>query len=187
MSVLTEEPTDEHLIKEILAGNDGAFVRLVRRHKPRVFGLAARFARDTDELDDICQNVFIKVFENLATYRHEAPFEHWLARITVRACHDALRRRKREKYHLSLDAVHHQIADGASSARQAAEEARDLLERGLSRLRPEERLVITLLELEEKSIREVAALTGWSEANVKVRAFRARQKLKGLLEKQYER
>ena len=187
MNVLTEEPSDERLIEEILAGNDSAFVWLVRRYKQKIFGLAARFARDADELDDICQNVFIKVFENLGTFRHEAPFEHWLARITVRACHDALRRRKREKFHLSLDAVHHQIADGASSSRQAAEEARDLLEKGLSRLRTEERLVITLLELEEKSVREVAALTGWSEANVKVRAFRARQKLKSLLEKQYAR
>jgi len=68
-----------------------------------------------------------------------------------------------------------------------AEEARTLLEKGMSQLNLAERMVITLLELEEKSVREIAGLTGWSETNVKVRAFRARQKLKRILEKHHER
>lgn len=187
MNDITSEPADEHLIADILAGNDEVFVRLVRRYKKRVFGLAARFARDADDLDDICQDVFIKIYENLGRFRNDAPFEHWLSRITIRTCYDALRRRRKEKLHLPLATIHYQIEDETQGANEAAEEARNLLEVGLAGLRSDERLIITLLELEGNSVREVAALTGWSEGNVKVRAHRARQKLKFLLERYRER
>ena len=187
MNVLNSEPSDESLIREIRGGNKEAFVQLVRRYKRKVFGLAARFARDADDLDDICQDVFIKVYENLGKFRADAPFEHWLSRVTVRTCYDALRRRKKEKGNVPLESIHHLLEDSSIDRNQAAEESRNLLEWGLARLRPEEHLVITLLELEEKSIKEIAEMTGWSQANVKVRAFRARQKLKRILERHYER
>jgi RNA polymerase sigma-70 factor (ECF subfamily) len=187
MKAITSVPADESLVKDALAGDDGAFVQLVRRYKQKVFGLAARFARDTDELDDICQDIFIKVYENLRKFRNDAPFEHWLARISTRTCYDVLRKRRKEKGLVPWESGHYEIADNSSGERQAAEQARDLLERGMARLRPAEHLVITLLELEEKSVREIAGMTGWSEANVKVRAFRARQKLKRILEREYER
>lgn len=187
MNISNSEPSDESLIRDVCAGNKDSFIHLVRRYKRRVFGLAARFARDADDLDDICQDVFIKVYENLGKYRTDAPFEHWLSRVTIRTCYDVLRSRKKEKGNVPLEGVHYLIEDSAPGIRQAAEEARNLLEWGLARLRPEERLVITLLELEERTVREIAGLTGWSQVNVKVRAFRARQKLKQFLEKQYER
>jgi len=187
MNVINNEPSDESLIQDICAGNKEAFVQLVRRYKRKVFGLAARFARDADDLDDICQDVFIKIYENLGKFRADAPFEHWLSRVTIRTCYDALRSRKKEKGNVPLESIHYLLEDTSVGTHQAGEEARKLLEWGLDRLRPEERLVITLLELEEKSIKEIAEMTGWSQANVKVRAFRARQKLKQLLEKQYER
>jgi RNA polymerase sigma-70 factor (ECF subfamily) len=187
MNDISSEAPDERLIADVLGGNNDAFVRLVRRYKRKVFGLAARFARDADDLDDICQDVFIKVYENLGQFRNDAPFEHWLSRIAIRTCYDALRRRRKEKHDVPLDSIHYQIGDDAQGVNEAAEHARSLLARGLEGLRPDERLVITLLELEEKSVREVAALTGWSQGNVKVRAFRARQKLKHLLERYHER
>jgi RNA polymerase sigma-70 factor (ECF subfamily) len=187
MNVINSEPSDESLIQEVIAGNKEAFVQLVRRYKQKVFGLAARFARDAGELDDICQDVFIKIYENLGKFRADAPFEHWLSRITIRTCYDALRSRKKKKENVPLDTIHNLLEDSSIGILQAAEEARDFLEWGLAQLRPEERLMITLLELEEKSIKEVAKMTGWSQANVKVRTFSARQKLKQLLEKQYER
>ncbi|HTP64087.1 MAG TPA: RNA polymerase sigma factor [Geobacteraceae bacterium] len=187
MKPIIAEPTDEHLVKDALSGDEEAFVRLVGRYKRKVFGLSARFARDADELDDICQDIFIKIYENLGKFRNDAPFEHWLSRVAVRTCYDVLRRRKREKGMVPWDAVHYEIADSGRGETEAAEEAHRVLEWGMARLKPAERLVITLLELEEKSVREIAGMTGWSEANVKVRAFRARQKLKQLLEKHHER
>lgn len=180
------ELPDECLIEAALGGDDEAFIRLVGKHKRRVIGLAAHFTQIKDELDDICQDVFIKIYKNLQTYKKDAPFEHWLSRITVNTCYDALRKRKltitntSSMYNLTFD-----IADPSSENRQAAEEAYHILSRGLAKLKAPERLIITLLELEEKSIREVADLTGWSESKIKVRAFRARKALKKILEDDY--
>ncbi|HEY3309942.1 MAG TPA: RNA polymerase sigma factor [Desulfuromonadaceae bacterium] len=179
------EFSDECLITATLAGDDEAFARLISRHKRRVFGLASRFARDNDELEDICQEIFIKAYENLGKFRGEAPFEHWLTKISVRTCHDALRGRRHEKHNLAWDDVSYEIKDNAETARSEARQARELLNLAMGFLTPDERLVITLMELEEMTLRETAELTGWSEANVKVRAYRARQALKKILEKYY--
>ncbi len=178
-----DEISDERLITAALTGDDEAFARLVIRYKRRVFSLAARFARDGDDLEDIGQEVFIKAYENLKSFRREGPFEHWLTRIAVRACYDYLRKHRRDKFHTHLDDLTFELKDNSHEARQAAREAHELLAWGMSEMRPEDRLVITLLELEEKTVRETAELTGWSESNVKVRAFRARQTLKKILEK----
>jgi RNA polymerase sigma-70 factor (ECF subfamily) len=181
------EPSDESLVKAACAGDNSAFTQLVIRHKRRVFGLAARFIRNSDELDDISQNVFIKVYENLPSFRNDAPFEHWLIKIAVRVCHDALRSRKKEKNTTYLDEHALDVRDRAGEARNEARQAREVLAFALEKLKPDERLVITLLELEQLTVREIAAATGWSEANVKVRGHRARQALKKVLEKYDER
>jgi RNA polymerase sigma-70 factor (ECF subfamily) len=184
MNAQTDEPTDERLIQSSLAGDDEAFAVLVRRYRSRVFGIAVRFARNDHELDDVCQEIFIKAYRSLAKYRAEAPFEHWLSRIAVRACYDLLRRTRaeREGRYLSLEGI-----DLPAGERGEPAAAREWLEWALAQLPAEDRLVITLLELEEKPVREIAGLTGWSESNVKVRAFRARQKLKAILEASHER
>ncbi len=96
----------------------------------------------------------------------------------MRTCYDALRKRRPDGSH----SLTYEIKDDSIEEKQDAEEARKLLEWAMSKLRPDERLVITLLELEERPVREIAELTGWSESNVKVKAHRARQALKGILE-----
>jgi len=180
------ERDDERLVEAALAGDDQAFTTLVSRHKRRIFRLAARFTRSEHELDDLCQEVFIKVYENLAQFRSDAPFEHWLSRIAVRTCYDALRKQRHEKRAIPLDDLTFELRDRRCDERLSAAEARSVLRWALARMAPEERLVITLLELEEKTVREVAELTGWSQANVKVRAWRARRALKKVLEVNHE-
>jgi RNA polymerase sigma-70 factor (ECF subfamily) len=175
--------TDDTLVNAARNGDDRAFSALVSRHKRRVFGLAARFARDSDELEDICQDVFIKAYDKLANYRGEAPFEHWLIRIATHTCHDALRKRRRESGRIGNDVILQNVSDQAAEERQNACQARTLLKWALNHLSPDEQLVIILLELEEYSVRETAELTGWSESNVKVRGHRARQVLRRILEK----
>ena len=182
MSAQLDEPADERLIQSTLAGDDEAFAELVRRHKRKVFGIAARFARNDHELDDICQEIFVKAYQKLPSFHSEAPFEHWVSRIAVHACYDFLRKTRRDRENVSLDAIELGVQDNVSP-RDAAE----ILQWAMARLSADERLVITLLELEEKSVRETAELTGWSESNVKVRAFRARQALKKILETSHER
>ena len=177
--------TDEELIQSALNGGEASFAELVARHKARIFGMAARFAGDAHQIDDIAQEVFIRAWRNLAKFRADAPFEHWLARIATHACYDFLRRKQRTGNTVPLDQQRDsEIPDVDESA---ASDARELLAHAMQKLPPEERLVITLTELEEKSMREAAELTGWSESNVKVRAFRARQTLKKILEATHER
>lgn len=178
--------TDEELIRSALDGGDASFAELVARHKGKVFGMAARFTSDAHQLDDIAQEIFIRVWRNLAKFRADAPFEHWLSRITTRACYDFLRGRQRRGNLVPLDDQRDSEIPFAADS-EAAADAREILARAMQKLSPEERLVITLTELEEKSVREVAELTGWSESNVKVRAFRARQTLKKILETNHER
>jgi RNA polymerase sigma-70 factor (ECF subfamily) len=180
------EHGDDHLVAATLAGDDQAFASLVSRYKRRVFRLAGRFTRSEHELDDLCQEVFIKVYENLRQFRADAPFEHWLSRIAVRTCYDALRKQRHDKRSLPLDDLTFELRDRRWDERLSAAEAKSVLEWALVRMTPEERLVITLLELEEKTIREVAELTGWSQVNVKVRAWRARRALKKILETTHE-
>jgi len=182
MSAPYDESADECLIQETLAGNDEAFAALVRRHKRRIFAMAARFTRNDHELDDVCQEIFIKAYQHLAKFRGEAPFEHWLARISVRACYDFLRKTRRDRDAVPLDDITVAATDNIAPQR-----ARELLDFALAKLSAEERLVITLLELEERTVREIAELTGWSESNVKVRAHRARLHLKEVLEAHHER
>ncbi len=180
-------PTDEALVAAARGGDDDAFAELVGRHKRRVFGTAARFARDNHQLDDIAQEVFVRAFRNLGKFRAEAPFAHWLARITVSACYDFLRKERRVREQVSLDAVVLDLRDAGIDAALAAGRARELVHWALAKLTPDEQLILTLAELEERPMREIAELTGWSETNVKVRAFRARQNLKRILETSHER
>jgi len=182
MNAPEQVPNDERLIKAVLAGDDEAFSELVRRYKPKVFRLAARFVRDNDELDDICQEAFIKAYQSLKKFRGDAPFEHWLTKIAVNVCYDMLRKQSRKRDNVPLDSVDFSIGEPQSPSNSSGSEAWDILKNAFVKLRPEDRLVITLLNLEEKSVRETASLTGWSEANVKVRAFRARKELKRILE-----
>ena len=182
MNAPEQVPNDERLIKAVLAGDDEAFSELVRRYKPKVFRLAARFVRDNDELDDICQEAFIKAYQSLKKFRGDAPFEHWLTKIAVNVCYDMLRKQSRKRDNVPLDSVDFSIGEPQSPSSSSGSEAWDILKNAFVKLRPVDRLVITLLNLEEKSVRETASLTGWSEANVKVRAFRARKELKRILE-----
>ena len=182
MTAPEEVPTDERLVSATLSGDDEAFGELVRRYKRRVFSISARYVRNSDELDDVCQEIFLKVYQNLGKYRGDAPFEHWMSKIAVNACYDALRKQRRKEKEVPFDDVEFALSEPPSSEGIPSNEAWEILRHALAKLRPRDRMVITLLNLEERSIREVSALTGWSESNVKVRAFRARNELKKILE-----
>ena len=178
---------DDDLARAAAAGSSAAFGELMRVHKCRIFAMAAGYARNHHELDDLAQDIFIRAWRGLPTWQGAAPFGHWLARVAVRACYDFLRRhRQRRAREVSRDAL---LADGVilaePEAGTASAEENAALVRvrcALSRLHPRDQLVLTLLELEDRTVREVAALTGWSESNVKVRAHRARTRLRRQLE-----
>ena len=182
------ERTEAELIAAVLKGDAASFEPLVQKYSPRVFATVRRYARRESEVEDIAQDIWLKAFERLKSFRSEAPFEHWLMRLAVRTCYAALRahHRNRETTFAELTEPEEDWLDRfvnqPDAAKEDAEAARQLIARVLEQLSPSARLVITLQEIEERSVKEVAALTGWSVPLVKVRAFRARGKLKKLFE-----
>ena len=183
------EPTEAELLSAARKGDAASFEPLITKYQPRVFATARRYARLESEVEDIVQEVFIKAFQKLDGFRGEAPFEHWLMRLAVRTCYDFLRshQRNREMAFSNLsepesDWLDHFVAE-PDRASEDAEAARVLVEKVLSHLSPSARLIITLLEIEEKPVKEIAELTGWSVPLVKVRAFRARAEMRKILSK----
>jgi RNA polymerase sigma-70 factor, ECF subfamily len=167
---------DAEAAQELVAHCHPLVVRLVRAHRSRSLGE-----------EDLVQEVYLKTFSKLDRYEPRAgiPFEHWLSRLTVRTCLDALRTEARRPLGHSVALT--PAAEGwLESLRRAdapppiddALAARELLEALLARLPAADRLVLTLLDVEERSAAEVGGLTGWSTALVRVRAFRARRRLR---------
>jgi RNA polymerase sigma-70 factor (ECF subfamily) len=183
------EPTDAELIAAVIRGDTASFELLIRKYQPRVFATARRYARRESEVEDIVQEVFIKAFQKLGGFRGEAPFEHWLMRLAMRTCYDFLRahQRNRETSFTELSQPEtdwlDQFVVEPDAADEHAEAARQLIGRILARLSPSARLVITLLEIEERPVKEIAQITGWSVPLVKVRAFRARAEMRKILAK----
>jgi RNA polymerase sigma-70 factor (ECF subfamily) len=181
------ESSDAELIAAVLQGDAASFEPLVEKYSPRLFATARRYARREDEVQDIVQEIWLKAYQKLASFRGEAPFEHWLMRLAVRTCFDFLRghQRNRESSFSELsepeaDWLDRFVAE-PEAAPEDAEAARLLINRVLEELSPPARLVITLLELEDRSVKEIAQLTGWSVPLVKVRAFRARAEMRKIL------
>ena len=169
---------DEDAARALMAHLHPLVLKLVRAHLPR---------RSSEE--DLVQTVFMKVFTKLDQYAGAVPVEHWVSRIAVNTCLNQIQReRVRPELRLAdlteeeeqvvqmLAATPSDLSDDSSLA------SRELVERLLERLPPEDRLVITLLHLESKSVEETSRLTGWSATLVKVRAFRARHKMRKHLE-----
>jgi len=181
------ERTEAELIAAVLKGDAGSFEPLVERYSPRVFATARRYARRESEVEDIVQEVWLKAFQKLGSFRGEAPFEHWLMRMAVRTCFDFLRSHQRNREHAFSE-----LSDSESdwlerfvtqpeTASEKADAARQLVQRVLEELSPSARLIITLLEIEDRSVKEIAELTGWKVPLVKVKAFRARAEMRKVL------
>lgn len=167
---------DAALVDRARRGDEQAFAALVRRHERRVFRLAGRFFRHRQEVEEVAQETFLRVWTKLDTFRADAPFEHWLTRLTLRCAYDQLRRRRPDQ--------DPKVEPPAEDLRAPAvdPDATLLAGRLLAALSPADRLVLILLETEGWSVAEIAERIGWSKVNVKVRAHRARHKLRRLLE-----
>jgi RNA polymerase sigma-70 factor (ECF subfamily) len=153
-------------------------IRIVRAHLPR------RVAEE-----DLAQDIFLKMFTRLEQYKGAVPFPHWVSRIAVTTCIDQLRAQKRRPEFRWADLSENEVdvLDAVMTNENDVEAgdalaARELVHKLLDQLKPDDRMVIQLLDLEQKTIAEISALTGWSQSLVKVRAFRARRKLQKLFQ-----
>lgn len=180
---------DAVVVAAVRAGETERFEELVRRHSPRLFAVVRKYARREDEVADLVQDVFLKAYRRLNLWRGEAPFGHWLMRMAVNTCYDYLRAERRHPVELLSQISEDEQAwlDRHAAAPETtspdADGARTLVQKILSQLSPASRLVIQLLEIEERSLKEISAMTGWSVVLVKVRAFRARAEMRKLVQR----
>lgn len=179
----------QECVRRTVAGDPAAARRLIEHLYPQVRRWVRNHLPRRESEDDLAQEVFLKLLQKLDSYQPRAgiPFEHWVSRLTVRTCLDALRaERSRPEWRMAdlsvgetdwLDFLFNQHHD-ATAPDHSALDARAVVQRLLAKLSPADRLVLTLLDLEQKSTREIAEQTGWTRAMVKMRAMRARHKLK---------
>jgi RNA polymerase sigma-70 factor, ECF subfamily len=179
---------DDELVEKALNGQTHCFELLVEKHFSRVSRIARHFFRSQELAEDIIQDTFAKAYFSLHTYRQGASFEHWLARIAVNNCYDELRRKKkRNEVYISdmaeedanwLDMKLAETVTGIHFSPEDEKVATSVAERLLAGLDAEERVILTLLHIQDYSVKEIAQMLGWSEAKVKIRAFRARHSLR---------
>lgn len=182
--------SDKQLAELVLAGDETAFEEIFDRHKRLVASIAARYFRRPEQVEEIIQISFSKVYFELRNFRgaHELSLAGWVSRITRNSCIDALRNQRRRPEDLSCD-----LADGEraellafASNESTAEQKhidRDLAEKLLSRLSPDDRTLLQMLYIEGLSIAEAAECLGWAGPKTKLRAWRARNSLRKYLKR----
>jgi RNA polymerase sigma-70 factor (ECF subfamily) len=172
-----------------VAGDQVAATELVLRTHPLVLKWVRAHRAQGFTDDDLVQEVYVTVFAKLHAYspREGIPFAHWLSRVTVRTCLDVLRAEARRPRAVALSGAAHEWLDSLTCERDLtqadARAARELVDVLLAELAPEDRLVLTLLDLRQLPVAEVAQATGWSRTLVRVRAFRARRRLRAIAER----
>jgi RNA polymerase sigma-70 factor, ECF subfamily len=191
LNAAREEP-DETLVALARAGDESAFEKLFERHRRQVARVAGRFFNRPEHVEEVVQEVFTKLYFALDSYSAErgTAFAAWLSRITINSCYDHLRRARRrpesaiENINEAEGAwLRRRVRDqGRGSDAESALISRDLASKLLARLGADDRLVLTLMEIEDRSVAEIADVTGWSVAKVKVRAHRARASLRRLFD-----
>ena len=183
---------DLDLARQAQAGDESAFAEIVRRYSPRVFSVASRFFRQRALVEEAAQEVFLKAYTQLGSFEGRGSLEGWLTRIATNTCLNIVRGAKRRPEMTVSDLTddeqgwleHQSAGDGGEPASvENSVVATDLADRLLSVLSPEDQQALLMIDGEEASIKEVAEATGWSESKVKVRAFRARKKVREAMEK----
>jgi RNA polymerase sigma-70 factor, ECF subfamily len=188
-----EQTSDLELASLAGKGDESAFAEIMRRYSPRVFRVASRFFRQRSLVEEAAQEVFLKAFTQLSSYEGRGSMEGWLTRIATNTCLNLLRSAKHRPQLTASDLteaesswIERSLAQAAAERHRSSERslvAADLAGRVLQTLSPDDQLVLTMIDGEESSVRDVVEATGWSESKVKVLAFRARRRMREAVEK----
>lgn len=174
------DSSDQQVIRRVLAGDVDAFSRIVGRYQGTIARQMGRFSRDAGVVEELVHDVFVQAFISLKSYRKKSPLLHWLRKIAVRTGYRYWKeeaRRKKRVVRLSERAEQLEAPDRLNPT-----EANDAMHALLGLLAPRDRLVLTLIYWDGLSTQEAARMLGWTAAMVRVQAFRARKRLKRLLE-----
>lgn len=175
---------DFELIERARRGEDAAFNEIVFAYRKRILGTIARLIGRPEDVEDVAQEVFLRLYFSLDQLRAAEVFEPWLYRLTVNAAYDYLRKQRRRKEARMADFSEQQmvLADAAASSnidleRQRRSETREFVRNLLEAVSPQDRLLLTLKEVEGLSLKELEKVYGVKENALKVRLFRARQRV----------
>ena len=174
-------------IQSIQSGDARGYQSLLKRHRARVFTVAKRVVGDHQLAEEVAQDAFVKAFKSLGEFRGDARFSTWLYRITCTTAISCLRKEKKHRGHADMDDLTDvgdysaAFPDGYKTV--AMSEQKTMIQSALARLKPEQSLALTLFYLQERSLAEIADVTGEEMNTVKVRVFRARQHLGAILQK----
>jgi RNA polymerase sigma-70 factor (ECF subfamily) len=172
------------VLRKAQEGDDGAFSELVQAYRSRIMGTVARLIGRPEDVEDVAQEVFLRLYHSLNQLQVPEVFEPWLYRLTVNASYDYLRRRRRRPESRIADLSDQQVtmADASVSTQAAREEAekgrtRELVDSLLEEVSKEDRILLLLKEVEGLSLKELEKIYRVNENALKVRLFRARQRV----------
>lgn len=171
---------DETLyIKRILAGETELFAHFVDRYSHQIYSLIVKIVRSREDAEEMAQDVFVKAFQVLGSFKGDCKFSSWLYRIAYNIAISATRKKKHEFLYIEEQTINNVLDEKIEEALEECDNAEQLLKlrKAVELLSPDERGVITLFYMDEHSIEEVSSITGISVANVKVKLHRIRKKL----------
>ena len=176
---------DNYYIDKILKGNSNAYAPLINKHKDLVFTIAVRIVKNKEDAEELAQDVFIKAFEALSTFKKQSKFSTWLYRIAFNMAVSKIRKKKLETSNLGSEIIENFSIDEIVPDLQelSDEEQKNCVEKALKSLPYEENIIITLFYYDDKSIEEISEITNLSASNVKVKLHRIRKKLYSIIQK----
>jgi len=182
---------DYEIIKNILSGDKDDFEKLVDKYQYKVFSMIGKRIPQ-DDVSDVAQEAFLRIYRGLANYVPKRPFENWLTVITLRSCYDFWRSKNRikeltapkieyEEHYQWLEKISADMSSDVFSRVSRANEAKELLEWILAKISPNDRTLIEMIYLDGYSYKETAEVLEWKLSKTKVRALRAKKKLRELI------
>jgi len=179
---------DQHYINLIIEGDTHAFAVLVDRYKNLVFTLSFKMLQNREEAEEASQDAFIKVYRSLPKFKSESKFSTWLYKITYNTCLDRLRSKKRTTQIVSVDDFGEKEVRTLINVLDTIEERerKQMIQNCLNLLPGEDSFLLTLYYFQENSLKEISKIMGINENNLKIKLFRSRIKLAGILKTQLE-
>lgn len=174
---------DTYYIERILKGETECFACLIDKYSRQVYSLIVKIVRNREDAEELCQDTFIKVFRTLSSFKGKSSFSTWIYRIAYNTAISETRRRKQEFLSIEEEQLTNVSEEEVSDAlgRTSNEEQLHCLDIAMEKLPPDERALISLFYMKEKTIEDVATITGFTESNVKTKLYRIRKKLYVLL------
>ncbi len=175
---------DSYYIDEVMNGDTHAFSFLVEKHKDMVFTVALKITGNREDAEEIAQDAFIKAFTSLSEFKQKAKFSTWIYRIVYNASISKIRKKKAERVSLNSEIVENYTLDEIYETLERFEphEQKNMVDRAIEALQPQEKLIIELYYMNDTPVDEISEITGLSVSNVKVKLFRIRNKMQGMLQ-----